>query len=139
MRKFITAFLLLIIGGLTAQDVKHLNLEDAVLGSYRGLYPEEKSLQWIEGTDDYIISENNIVQVNYNLSKRAALFSFDDLQKAIPALKAMPNSFSKVTSEVVYFYHNNTLIQYNYIDKKVSEEIKYAEKAENTEFNNSNF
>jgi dipeptidyl-peptidase-4 len=135
MRKFITAFLLLIIGGLTAQDVKHLNLEDAVLGSYRGLYPEEKSLQWIEGTDDYIISENNIVQVNYNLSKRAALFSFDDLQKAIPALKAMPNSFSKVTSEVVYFYHNNTLIQYNYIDKKVSEEIKYPEKAENTEFN----
>ena len=135
MKKFITILLLLIVPFLTAQEIKHLNLEDAVLGSYRGLYPEQKSLQWIEGTDDYIITENNIVQVNYNLSKRAALFSFDALQKSIPSLKAMPNSFSKVTSKAVYFYHNNAHIQYNYIDKKVSEEIKYPEKAENMEFN----
>ena len=135
MKKIITILLLLIVPFLTAQEIKHLNLEDAVLGSYRGLYPEQKSLQWIEGTDDYIITENNIVQVNYNLSKRAALFSFDALQKSIPSLKAMPNSFSKVTSKAVYFYHNNAHIQYNYIDKKVSEEIKYPEKAENMEFN----
>ena len=135
MKKLITILLLLIVPFLTAQEIKHLNLEDAVLGSYRGLYPEQKSLQWIEGTDDYIITENNIVQVNYNLSKRAALFSFDALQKSIPSLKAMPNSFSKVTSKAVYFYHNNAHIQYNYIDKKVSEEIKYPEKAENMEFN----
>ena len=93
MRNYISILLLLIVTVLTAQEVKHLNLEDAVLGSYRGLYPEQKSLQWIDGTDDYIVTENNIVQVNYNLSKRAALVSLDDLQKTIPSLKTMTRSF----------------------------------------------
>jgi len=137
MRKYISILLLLFVTALTAQEVKHLNLEDAVLGRYKGLYPERKSLQWIDGTDDYIVIENNIVQVNYNLSKRAALFSFEDLQEAIPSLKKMPYSFSKINSEAVFFQHGNAVIQYNYIDKKVSEEINYSEEAENTEFNSA--
>ncbi len=135
MRKLISILLLLIVTVLTAQEVKHLNLEDAVMGRYKGLYPEQKSLQWIEGTNDFIAIENNIVYVNYNLEKRPALFSLEELQKAIPSLERMPNSFSKITSEEIYFDHNNSIIQYNYIDKKVSDEIKYPKEAENSEFN----
>ncbi len=137
MKKMIPFVLLLFVAVLTAQEVKHLNLEDAVLGYYKGLYPERKSIQWIENTDDFIITENDIVQVNYNLSRRPALFDLEDLQKAVPSLKSMPRSFSMITSETVYFDHNNSMIQYNYIDKIVSGEIKYSENAENTEFNSA--
>ena len=135
MKKFIPFLLLLFVTVLTAQEVKHLNLEDAVLGYYKGLYPERKSLQWVDGSDDYIVIENNTVHVNYNLSKRAALFSLKDLQQAIPTLKRMPYSFSKITTEEVYFTHNSSIIRYNYVDKKVSEEIGYPEDTENNEFN----
>jgi len=89
----------------------------------------------VDGSDDYIVIENNTVHVNYNLSKRATLFSLEDLQQAIPTLKRMPYSFSKITTEEAYFSHNNSTIRYNYVDKKVSEEIGYPENAENNEFN----
>ncbi|MCF6307817.1 MAG: S9 family peptidase [Flavobacteriaceae bacterium] len=134
MKKILSIFLLLFVTIISAQEVKHLNLEDAVLGYYKGLYPERKSLQWMEGTDDYIVTEDDIVQVNYNLSKRPALFSLEDLQKAIPSLKRMPYSFEKVTSDVVIFSHNNAMVTYNYQNKTVSE-LKYAEEAENNEYN----
>ncbi len=137
MRKFIPFLFLLFVTILTAQEAKHLILEDAVLGRYRGLTPERKSLQWIDDSDNFIVTENNLVQINYNLSKRPVLFSFEDLQQAIPTLKRMPYSFTKITSEDVYFNHNNSMIQYNYLDKKISEEIKYPEEAENTEFNSA--
>ena len=137
MKKLIPFVLLLFVTVLTAQEVKHLNLEDAVLGYYKGLYPERKTIQWIENTDDFIVSENDQVQVNYNLSRRPALFGLEDLQKAIPSLKSMPRSFSMITPETVYFDHDNAMIQYNYIDKTISSEIKYSENAENTEFNSS--
>ncbi len=42
MKKSISILLLLFVTVLTAQEVKHLNLEDAVLGYYKGLYPEQK-------------------------------------------------------------------------------------------------
>ena len=134
MKKSISIFLLLFVTIISAQEVKHLNLEDAVLGYYKGLYPERKSLQWMEGTDDYIVTEGNLVQANYNLSRRPALFSLEDLQKAIPSLKRMPYSFEKVTSDVVIFSHNNAMVTYNYRTKTVSE-LKYAEEAENNEYN----
>ena len=137
MRKFIPFVLLLFVSVLTAQEVKHLNLEDAVLGYYKGLYPERKTTQWIADSDDYIVIEKDIVQVNYNLSRRPALFGLEDLQTVLPSLKKMPNSFSKITLEEVYFNHNNTMIRYHYIDKTISEKISYPEESENNEFNAS--
>ncbi|PHS67531.1 MAG: S9 family peptidase [Flavobacterium sp.] len=134
MKKSLSIFLVLFITILSAQEVKHLNLEDAALGYYKGLYPEQKSLQWMEGTDDFIVTEGNLVQANYNLSKRPALFSLEDLQKAIPSLKRMPYSFEKVTPDAVTFSHNNAMVTYNYRTKTVSE-LKYAEEAENNEYN----
>ena len=60
MRKLIAIILVFFGTTLNAQEIKHLNIEDAVLGYYKGLYPEQKSLQWMEGTDDYIVIENNV-------------------------------------------------------------------------------
>ncbi|MFT5250141.1 MAG: dipeptidyl-peptidase-4, partial [bacterium] len=135
MKKSISILFLLFVTILSAQEVKHLNLEDAVLGYYKGLYPEQKSMQWIDGTDDFIVTENNSVYVNYNLEKRPAIFTLEDLQNTFPELKRMPNSFLKITSEEVFFNHNNTIVQYNYIIKKGSGDIKYPSEAKNNEFN----
>ncbi|MFT4802584.1 MAG: dipeptidyl-peptidase-4 [Flavobacteriaceae bacterium] len=135
MKKSISILFILFVTILSAQEVKHLNLEDAVLGYYKGLYPEQKSMQWMDGTDDFIVTENNSVYVNYNLEKRPAIFTLEDLQSAFPELKRMPNSFLKITSEEVFFNHNNTIVQYNYIIKKGSGDIKYPSEAKNNEFN----
>ena len=43
MKKLVSAFLFLFVTLLTAQETKHLTLENAVLGSSRGLYPTQKN------------------------------------------------------------------------------------------------
>ena len=88
MKISIGFLLVLFVTILNAQEVKHLNLEDAVLGYYKGLYPEQKSIQWIDDTDDFIIVENNSILVNYNLEKRPAIFTLTDLH--IYMLIALP-------------------------------------------------
>ena len=135
MKNSIGLLILLFVTVINAQEVKHLNLEDAVLGYYKGLYPERKSFQWIDGADDFIIAENNRVLINYNLEKDSTLFSFNVLKKSFPALKTMPNLFEKLTSEEITFDHNNAIFHYNYIKKKISGEIKYPSDAENKEYN----
>ncbi len=137
MKNSIGLLILLFVTVINAQEVKHLNLEDAVLGYYKGLYPEQKSLQWIDGTDEFIVTENNVVFVNYNLEKRPVLFNFDDLKKSFPDLKSMPYSFEKITPDKVTFDYNNVIAHYDYIIKKKSGEIKYPPKAENKEYNAS--
>ena len=135
MKKTLSIFLLLFVTIISAQEVKHLNLEDAVLGYYKGLYPEQKSLQWVEGTDNYIVTEGNIVQVNYNLSKQPALFSLEDLQKVIPELKRLPYEFTKVTSETVTFIYKNAMVIYNYKNNTVSNGLKFPSDIENNDYN----
>ena len=103
MKKSISFLLLLFVTVITAQEVKHLNLEDAVLGYYKGLYPEQKSMQWIDDTDDFIIVENNSVLVNYNLEKRPAIFTLTDLQNVYPDLKRMPNLGVSSIKEIELF------------------------------------
>jgi len=138
MKKSITLIIVLLFSTfLNAQKVNHLNLENAVLGYYKGLYPEQKSMQWIDGTDDFVVIEGNKVQANYNLSKQTTLFSLEDLQKAIPSLKRMPYRFEKITPTEVAFNYNNAMIIYNYHTKAVSEELKYAEEAQNKEYNSN--
>ncbi len=137
MKKLISVVFLFFVTIISAQEIKHLNLEDAVLGYYKGLYPERKSLQWIDGADEFIVTENNMVSVNYNLEKRPVLFNFDDLKKSFPDLKSMPYSFEKITPDKVTFDYNNVIAHYDYIIKKKSGEIKYPPKAENKEYNAS--
>ena len=135
MRKLITIILVFIGTTLNAQDIKHLSLEDAILGYYKGLYPEQKSLQWMEGTDDYIVIENDEVYINYQLERKPAIFTLEELQKSFPEMKRIPYSFSSITSEEVTFIYKNAFIQYNYVNNAISNEIKYPVNGENTEFN----
>ena len=135
MRKLIAIILVFFGTTLNGQDIKHLNIEDAVLGYYKGLYPEQKSLQWMEGTDDYIVIENNTVYVNYQLERKPAIFTLEELQRSFPEMKRIPYSFIWITSDEVAFIYKNALVQYNYMNNAISNEIKYPANGENKEFN----
>lgn len=135
MRKLIAIILVFFGTILNAQEIKHLNIEDAVLGYYKGLYPEQKSLQWMEGTDDYIVIENNAVYVNYQLERKPAIFTLEELQRSFPEMKKIPYSFIWITSDEVAFIYKNALVQYNYMNNAISNEIKYPANGENKEFN----
>ncbi|RZP01796.1 MAG: S9 family peptidase, partial [Flavobacteriales bacterium] len=135
MRKLIAIILVFFGTTLNAQEIKHLNIEDAVLGYYKGLYPEQKSLQWMEGTDDYIVIENNAVYVNYQLERKPAIFTLEELQRSFPEMKRIPYSFIWITSDEVAFIYKNALVQYNYMNNAISNEIKYPANGENKEFN----
>ena len=100
MKNSIGLLILLFVTVINAQEVKHLNLEDAVLGYYKGLYPERKSLQWIDGADDFIIAENNRVLINYNLEKDSTLFSFNVLKKSFPAFNCFDIERSFFSSDI---------------------------------------
>ena len=54
MNNYYSFLLIFFVTFLTAQDYNHLTLEDAVMGNYKGLYPEQKSIQWVDQSDDYI-------------------------------------------------------------------------------------
>jgi dipeptidyl-peptidase-4 len=135
MRKLIAIILVFFGTILNAQEIKHLNIEDAVLGYFKGLYPEQKALQWMEGTDDYIVIENNAVYVNYQLERKPAIFTLEELQRSFPEMKRIPYSFIWITSDEVAFIYKNALVQYNYMNNAISNEIKYPANGENTEFN----
>ncbi|MGV6828357.1 MAG: DPP IV N-terminal domain-containing protein [Flavobacteriales bacterium] len=135
MKKFLSLLFVFNSIVLSAQQTKHLTLEDAVLGYYKGLYPEQKNVQWINGTNDFLVIENNIAYLNYGISKRAALFNLEDLQKTIPSLKRMPNGFYNINSETVSFNNENAIITYNYKTKKGLGEITLPQEAINTDFN----
>ena len=135
MRKLIAIILVFFGTTLNAQEIKYLNIEDAVLGYYKGLYPEQKSLQWMEGTDDYIVIENNAVYVNYQLERKPAIFTLEELQRSFPEMKRIPYSFIWITSDEVAFIYKNALVQYNYMNNAISNEIKYPANGENKEFN----
>lgn len=137
MKKSLGIIILLFVTFITAQDLKHLTLEDAVMGYYKGLYPEQKSLQWVDASDDYIQIDEEAVFIQSasrpELGKRAPIVTLSDLQKAVPSIKNIPHSFNKVTPEKIYFTYNNSFIEYNYNSKKIIEEISFPDEAENVD------
>lgn len=139
MKKYITIFLLLFTTLLTAQETtKHLTLEDAVLGRYKGLYPANKSLQWVSDSNRYAYSENNSLFISQaiQLTKERLLptLQLEELQKERKELKRLPR-FSSITSEEVTFNHGNEIVIYNYKNKATSKTISYPSEAENNDYN----
>ncbi len=139
MKKLTTLILLLFISVLTAQEVKHLTLEDAVLSYSKGLNPEQKRFQWVSNSDNVVFEDNNILFLKsaseFGKETKAQLFELTDLQKELPDIKRLPFSFLKITLDEVIFNYNNSIINYNYKKKTISEKINYPNQAENTEYN----
>ncbi|MXV37897.1 prolyl oligopeptidase family serine peptidase [Flavobacteriaceae bacterium Ap0902] len=83
---------------LNAQD-KTLTLEDATLGYWKGLYPEQlQSLQWSQDSNTYIYLQNNeLIYFDAESNQQSSVYSLDNLQKAYPQLKRFP-SIKNVTA-----------------------------------------
>ncbi len=138
MKKALYIFILL-SATVFSQQTKHLTLDDAVLGYYKGLYPERKSLQWIEGQDKFAYTEDVTLYSQIanlpSLIKGQPLLFLSDLQKIVPGLKRMPYYFSTVTDDQVTFDANHTVYFYNFKQKKATQKITYPEEAQNIDFN----
>lgn len=140
MKKLIYLLLFSVVSLSVAQEVKHLTLEDAVMGRSKGLYPSNMSLQWISGTDDYAFTkDNSLVRVSakqLDNKNQTSLLGLEELQLVVADLKRMP-AFSTISSDEVIFNHMNSVIRYNYKTKKVSDRITHPSTSENNTFNDA--
>jgi len=139
MKKIYTLVLLFLITALFAQEKKHLTVSDAVLGYYKGLYPERKSLQWIAGSNEIAVKNKNSLFANDamrpEMGKRTAFLTLEELQKTYPEVKRFPYRFDKITAEEVIFSNGNKVYTYNYIQDKAVSEVATPENAANNEYN----
>jgi dipeptidyl-peptidase-4 len=139
MKKTYTLLLLFVVSALFAQEKKHLTVSDAVLGYYKGLYPQRKSLQWIEGSNQIAVRNKNSLFANDAMhpefEKKTAFLSLADLQKIDPKLKRFPYRFDRITAEEVTFSNANTVYTYNYIQNRTVSAVKTPENVANREYN----
>jgi dipeptidyl-peptidase-4 len=139
MKKIHTLLLLFVVSALFAQEKKHLTVSDAVLGYYKGLYPQRKSLQWVEGSNQIAVQNKNSLfatdAMHPEFEKKTAFLSLADLQKTYPELKRFPYRFDKITAEEVVFSNANMVYTYNYIQSKAVSAVKTPENAANSEYN----
>ena len=140
MKKLVPLLILLFITSvLSAQETKHLTLEDYVLGASKGLYPS-KPMQWVSNSDTYAYAENNTLFTESasisSKERKTEILKLEALQQLIPDLNSLPFPFLKITSAEVTFNHNNTVITYNYKNKSISKTISLPNEFENIDFNN---
>jgi dipeptidyl-peptidase-4 len=139
MRKFIPILLIFFVSLISAQEVKHLSLEDAVLGGSKGLTPIQDSYQWVDKTDKFVfIKDNALFMVNgadLSLVKSASVLDLTELQKSIVDIKGIPFPFLNITEDEFTFNNQKAIIRYNYKNNEVSEKINYPEESENIDFN----
>ena len=122
MKKYLIIPLLLFVFLASAQETKHLTLEDAVLGYYKGLYPAQKSLRWVTNSDTYSYLEDSMLFIEpataSDVETKIPVLHLKEVQKIIPDLKRMPRSFLEIATEYIVFNHNHAIIKYNYKSKK---------------------
>ncbi len=139
MKKLLSTICLLFLTVVSAQNTQHLTLDDAVLGYYKGLYPKQISLQWIEGEDRFAFAEDQTLYSQIArlpvLIKGHPEILFPHLQKVVPGLRRMPYRFDVVTNTQVVFSHKNSWYFYDYQQKKLLHSIKLPEEATNQELN----
>ncbi len=133
--KKIVLLLLSIISLNTFSQKKDLSLSDAVLGYYKGMYPENlRRLQFISDTeymyldnDKYLVK--NVVDLDY--TSEISLTSF---QKKYADLKRFPR-FLAFDKTVATFTKDHAIIKYDYKNNAELLKLPFDEKAQNTDFN----
>ena len=129
----ITLFIFLFTGILFGQN-KTLTLEDATLGYYKGLYPQQiQGLRWTDTDNLYVkIDDNGLQYVDAVTGKITQTLTLEEFQKAFPDKKYFPG-FSVVGTDRLVFVSGNEV---NYYNPTTGEHFSYSynEKAENTEY-----
>ena len=113
---------------------KHLTLKDAVLGYYKGLYPERiSSLQWIAGTDAYVYKEKDAYLIKNVKNQLLNQIDLAVLKEVFPGTKHLPR-IHYINQNDLVFQSKEGFTTYNYITKSKKQVIKFDKKAENYDF-----
>lgn len=129
--------LLLNVLWVGAQE-KHLTVEDAELGYYKGLYPSRMiALQWLQDTDKYVYMENNSIMIKNPDASLYRQLTLSDFQKVYPEINRVPY-FYKITSSEIVFQDKNTYHSFDYLKGKQQYSIIMDEQAANHDFCDTN-
>jgi dipeptidyl-peptidase-4 len=113
---------------------KHLNLEDAILGYYKGLYPKRvNNLQWVKNTDTYIYQEGDSFLIKNNEGDLKNTIDLKMIQTTFSDVKRLPRLQFVNQSDLV-FQTAKSFAVYNYQLKSKTAEISFDEKAQNQDF-----
>ena len=116
-------------------QLKELTLEDAVLGYYKGLYPESlRNLKWVENTENYCYVDGKGLQIKSSKTdKTVRVVSLEELVKHLPDLGNFPY-VEKVNDIEILFSGKKAVHIYNY-KEKVLKSVSFNKRAENQDYN----
>ncbi len=130
-----TALLLLFVAvwSVEAQE-KHLTMEDAVLGYYKGLYPRGlQDLQWVKNKDEALYRDGgDFVFINPQGEEIRRISIQDFTASGIP-LERLPY-LTAIDGNKMVFSHDGTLYVWDYLRKESISRIAENEKGENTDY-----
>lgn len=133
LRFFFLSLSFLFILNASAQE-RQLTIEDAVLGYYRGLYPENlMMLQWVGDSNVFVYREDQDYIFKNTANQEVDKFSFDDLKKQYPDLERFPYPTSFTETDFV-FQSGNAFNVYDYKNEKAKAKISYPENTENHDY-----
>ncbi len=133
MRKLFLMALFALPFFIVAQE-KHLNVQDAVLGYYKGLYPQSlQSLQWIEGEDVYFYTENNAFLFKKPDGTLVRALTLNDFKSAYSSLMRLPH-VEKITQNVMLFQTEKGYSVFDYVNKKELTQVSFDENVENQDY-----
>jgi dipeptidyl-peptidase-4 len=131
---FLLLFLSTTFLGFSQQ--KELTIEDAVLGYYKGLYPESlNNLVWLEDSNVYVYQkENELIFTNEKTGATSSKITLNQLQKVYSTLKRFPR-IMEITSDELIFKLGNAIETFNYHSLKKIRTVSYDKAAQNMEYN----
>ncbi len=117
---------------------KELTLNDAVLGYYKGLYPERlRGFQWVKGKDSYIYYEDGkYLMRNAATNKQEFTFDLDFFLKDFVQFKRVP-TIQEIHENELIFTKNGAVVIYTFRgeDKGNKTVIITPKQATNRSFN----
>ncbi len=136
MKKIISILTLFIFFQGFSQE-KELTLNDAVLGYYKGLYPETMySLQFASDTQ-YVFRKGSEYIIKDIVGDNQEKITLEELQKSYPDLKRLPQLI-KINANSITFTNENSILVYDYKTNTELSKITYDEKAQNNDFDDNN-
>ncbi len=129
--------ILLLLVFLTLQGYsqqKELTLNDAVLGYYKGLYPEKlNGLQWVSESKFAYIENNSYIIKNLDNSDSQKI-TLENFKRELPDIKYLP--WVKFISEnTLVFENDKNHFTFNFKTNKITNKITFNKFAENKEYN----
>jgi dipeptidyl-peptidase-4 len=141
MKKFswlLVAFLSFTTNIIAQSQQKHLTLNDAVLGYYKGLYPKNlRALQWVDSSENYIYSDNNTYIIKDTNNQLVRQITLSDFTNTYPDLKRIPH-IQKITKSELVFQTEKSFNIFDYQNKTNKHTIVFDEAAQNHDFNFNN-